>query len=103
MEKETEPLTGLSQMDPESIAKIQQLIFSIAKITLGFSIIGAIIWYTPALELMYGFAYMFLIPLALLAATGMISKESLAFFQLSAKELRQRIYAARNEIRAQST
>ena len=74
---------------------IQTLVIKLAKISLAFGLLGILVLYTPIFDLMYGFVYLVMIPVAFLTLLGFISFEAYDVFDITLEELRTRIKAQR--------
>lgn len=77
---------------------MHKLIYSIAKLTLALGIIGTIIYLTPIFDILNMFLYIVLVPLALLAATGTISLETIKSTKIILDELKPRVAKMRTQI-----
>lgn len=74
------------------------MVLRIAKIIVALGFLGLVLWKLPILEILYHSAVFVLIPLFVLGAVGVISKESLNLLFSGASTLRAQIDAERERL-----
>lgn len=72
---------------------------SVASVILGAGVIGIVLWKLPIVEILYLFAMIVVIPLALFASLGLVSKGSMEIIVGGAKGFRNRVNEAMNKLK----